>query len=115
MNRRALFASAALALAGLAAAPAHAGDVYWSIGVHGPGVSTHVSNARPVVVYPAPHVVYAPPPVVYAPQPVYVQPAPVIVAPRYGYHHGHKWHKHHNRHGHHGGHGRHVRHDRWHD
>jgi hypothetical protein len=115
MNRRALFASAALALAGLAAAPAHAGDVYWSIGVQGPGVSTHVSNARPVVVYPAPHVVYAPPPVVYAPRPVYVQPAPVVVVPRHGHHHN--WHKHSYRHGHghHHGHGRHVRHDRWHD
>ncbi|WP_423454582.1 hypothetical protein [Ottowia sp. VDI28] len=41
-------------------------DVYWSVGVGGPGVSVGVSNARPY----------------YAPQPVYVQPAPVYVAPR---------------------------------
>ena len=42
-------------------------NVYWSVGVGGPGVAVGVSNA--------------PPPRYYAPQPVYVQPAPVYVAP----------------------------------
>jgi len=48
---------AARGLGALAAAPAMAGDLYCSIGVHRPGVSTTISNARPAVVYPAPAVV----------------------------------------------------------
>lgn len=111
MNRRGIFASLALGLAGLAAAPAHADKVYWSIGINTPNVSTTVSNGRhvvayppaPVVVYPSapvvyhPPVVYAPPPrVVYAPRPVYYgHPAPVVV-----YKHGHPRHRHYDRHGH---------------
>ncbi|HWP18251.1 MAG TPA: hypothetical protein VNO84_03920 [Burkholderiaceae bacterium] len=111
MKRPTWFAGCVLALGTLGAAPAMAGDVYWSIGVHSPGVSTTISNARPAVVYPAPTVVYpaptvvypapavvyptpralySPPPVMYAPRPVYVHPAPVVVYPG----HGKKWHKH---------------------
>ncbi len=41
-------------------------NVYWSVGVGGPGVSVGVGNAPPY----------------YAPRPVYVQPAPVYMAPR---------------------------------
>lgn len=110
MKRRAWLAGAALTLGALTTAPAQAGNnVYWSIGVHSPGVSTTISNARPImaypaptvvypaptVVYPAPPVMYAPAPVLYAPRPVYVQPAPVVVYPGHGPGH---WHKH--RHGH---------------
>ncbi|MDT7928965.1 hypothetical protein [Tepidimonas sp.] len=65
-----------LGLAALGAA-AQAGDVYWSIGVHQPGVSVGVGNYPPVVVAPAPRVVM-PPVVVTA-------PAPVVVVPSTGY------------------------------
>lgn len=79
--------------------PAHAGDVYWSVGVNGPGVVVGASNA-PTVVYRPPAYYYPPGPVVVAPgyghyhrppppppQVVYVQPPygyapPVVVAPR---------------------------------
>lgn len=58
----------------VAATPAHArGDVYWSVGVNGPGVSIGASNAPPVY--------YAPPAYYYAPRPVYYEPRPVVVAP----------------------------------
>lgn len=101
MNRRVLFASLAVAATALAAAPAHADKVYWSIGISSPGVSTTVSNARPIVHYAPPPVVYYPPapvvvhpPVVYQappvvyhpPRVVYHQPAPVVVYP---HPHGH--------------------------
>lgn len=57
---------------------AQAGDVYWSVGVHQPGVSVGVSNAPPVVVQSAPRVIYAPAPrVIYSPAPVVVYPAPL--------------------------------------
>jgi len=109
-----LAAAATLGLAGLGAtASAHAGDVYWQVGVSQPGVHVGVSNAppvvyqpAPVVVYPQPHVVYAPPPppqVVYRPAPVYYpQPQVVYVPQPYytqagwvypGYRHG--WERHH--------------------
>ena len=74
---------AAGTLVALAAGPARASDVYWSVGIHapiGPGVAvgTVISNGgygvpvvapvmAPPVYVPAP--VYAPPPVVYAPPP----------------------------------------------
>ena len=58
-----------------AASQAHARDVYWSVGVNGPGVSIGASNA-PVVVH-QPPVYYQPPAYYYAPPPVVVQPAPV--------------------------------------
>lgn len=73
-----LLLGAALALTPRAA---RAADVYWSVGVGGPGVSVGVGNAPPVYAAPAP-VYVAPQPVYVAPQPVYVQPEPVYVAPR---------------------------------
>jgi hypothetical protein len=67
---------------------AHARDVFWSVGVNGPGVTIGASNA-PVVVhqppsyyYPPPVVVHQPPPVYYRPRPVYVQPEPVYYYPQ---------------------------------
>jgi len=45
--------------------------VYWSIGVHQPGVSVGVGNFFPVVVAPAPRVVMSPV--------VVTTPAPVVV------------------------------------
>lgn len=98
-------------LGALAALPAQAGDVYWSVGVGSPGVGATVSNAPPVVYAPAPvvvapapvytpppRVVYTPPPrVVYAPPPTVVYaPAPVYVVPEgRGRKHKHKHHHHH--------------------
>lgn len=55
------------------ASNAHAGDVYWSVGVQSPGVQLGVSNAPPAPVY-----VHRP-----RPQAVYVQPTPVVVYPGY--------------------------------
>ncbi|MGA0609007.1 hypothetical protein [Caldimonas sp. KR1-144] len=100
VSLRKTLAVAALGVAGLAAtASAHAGNVFWSIGVNLPPVGTVVSNApvypapavaypAPAVVYPAPAVVYppvvyTPPPVVYRPAPVVYQPAPVYYQPGY--------------------------------
>ena len=69
---------------------AHAGDIYWSVGVNSPGVVVGVSNGAPVYHYGAPPpvyynappaVVYGPPPVVYGPPPVVYGPPPVIYAP----------------------------------
>jgi hypothetical protein len=60
---------------------AHArGDVYWSVGVNGPGVSIGASNA-PAVVYQPPAYYYEPRPVVVQPAPVYYQRPPVIYGP----------------------------------
>ncbi|MCV5941450.1 hypothetical protein OFN64_32760, partial [Escherichia coli] len=82
MIRRIWLAGAALAWGALSAMPAWAGDnIYWSIGVHSPGVSTTVSNARPIVTYPAPAVVYPAPTVVYPGPPVMFGPPPVMYAP----------------------------------
>lgn len=53
--------SAATAMALMTGGAAQAADVYWSIGVHQPGVHVGVSNAPQVVVAPPPVVVYAPP------------------------------------------------------
>jgi hypothetical protein len=85
--------SRALAVAALAtgawalsstAQEARAGDVYWSVGVHQPGVSVGVSNAPPVVVYPSYPVVVSPPVVVRpVPRVVYGPPPAVVVAPSY--------------------------------
>lgn len=93
-----------LALAALAAGAwaastagslAHArSDVYWSIGVHSPGVAVGVSNAPPVY-HVSPPVYYAPRPVYYTPPPVYYAPRPVVVYPqpvyRPGWGHGPRW------------------------
>jgi hypothetical protein len=60
---------------------AHArGDVYWSVGVNGPGVTIGASNA-PAVVYQPPAYYYEPRPVVVQPAPVYYQRPPVIYGP----------------------------------
>lgn len=59
-----------VSLAGAGAAGA--ADVYWSVGVHSPGVHVGVGNAPPVVVSTRPVVVHVPPRVVYAPPPVVV-------------------------------------------
>lgn len=105
---------------------AHARDnVYFSVGVHSPGVSVGVSNVPPVRYYHpapvvvAPPVVYAPPPpvVVYPSRSVRAYHPPVVYAPppvHYGKPHGH-WHKppHARGHGKHGhGHGNGHRHHR---
>ena len=84
MNKSLIAAVAATASL-LGTGAAHAGDVYWSIGINAPPVGTVISNApvyapAPVIVAPPP-VVYAPPPVVYAPAPVMYQPAPRVVYP----------------------------------
>jgi hypothetical protein len=93
-------ASLAAAASALSTAPAHADKLYWSIGISSPGVSTTVSNARPIVHYAPPPVVYYPaasvvvhppvvyqaPPVFYRPPQVVYQPAPVVVYP---HPHGH--------------------------
>ncbi|HSB99978.1 MAG TPA: hypothetical protein VLE45_08690 [Burkholderiaceae bacterium] len=73
-------------LAALAAGPAHATNVAWSVGIQapiGPGVSvgTVITNGIPVVAAP----VYVPPPVVM-PAPVYAPPVyapPVYAQPVY--------------------------------
>lgn len=54
-----------------AASEAHAGDVYWSVGVHSPGVVVGVSNAPPVIVRPRPIVVYE--------EPVFYERRPYVV------------------------------------
>jgi hypothetical protein len=80
-------------LSAASGAAAQAGDVYWSIGVHQPGVSVGVGNYPPVVVAPVPRVVMSPL--------VVATPSPVVVLPSVGY-----WvppgHRHHRRHPHRG-------------
>lgn len=107
MNHRRLLAGLVLGLTGLAAVPAHADRIYWSVGISAPGVTTTISNGRPfvayppvpVVVYPAapvvhyPAVVYAPPPVIHVPRHVHVHRAPLAVhpvPPHRGHRHGHR-------------------------
>ncbi len=78
---KSLIAAVATAASLLGAGAAHAGNVYWSVGISAPPIGTVISNAPPVV-YGPPPVVYAPPPVVYAPPPpVIYAPAPVVYAP----------------------------------
>ncbi|MDP2262575.1 MAG: hypothetical protein Q8K24_05385 [Hydrogenophaga sp.] len=65
-------------------------DVYWSIGVHSPGVAVGVSNAPPVVVhqsYPSyrPYPIYQQPQPVYQQRPIVIQHAPVVVHQPYPY------------------------------
>jgi len=76
-------AAAGLVLGALGvASAAHArSDVYFSVGVHAPGVYAHPA---PVYVQPAP-VYVQPRPVYVEPRPVYVPPAPVYVQPRPAY------------------------------
>ncbi len=75
MNIRTLIAPAALAIAGLAALPAHATDVGVSIGFSQPGVYGRVDIGR----YPQP-MLYAPQPVVIG-RPVYAEPVYLWVPP----------------------------------
>ena len=75
----ALVAVGLAALAGAGAAQAGS-NVYWSVGVAGPGIQVGVVSAPPVVVQPAP-VWVRPAPVMVQPAPVWVQPAPVWVQP----------------------------------
>ncbi len=78
---KSLIAAVAATASLLATGAAHAGNVYWSIGISAPPIGTVISNAPPV--YAPPPVVYAPPPVVYAPAPVvYVPPPPPRVVYR---------------------------------
>lgn len=104
-------------------------DVYWSVGVHQPGVSVGVSNAPPVVYRPRPQVVVVERPVVYQ-RPVLYQ-RPVVVYETHAYAYGrpvvyrergysryqerraHKYQKHQKRHKRHDRHDRHG--DRWDD
>ena len=74
----------------MAAGAAHAGsNVYWSIGLSAPAVSTVISNG-PGYYAPAP-VYYAPPPVVYTPAPrVYYPPQVVYERPAPVYYYGHR-------------------------
>lgn len=87
-------AAGALALAALAGTQtAAAADVYWSVGVSGPGVMV-IGNRPPpppVVVVQQPEI-YAPAPHYYRPpQPVYY-PQPVVVYPgRPPHHHHDRW------------------------
>lgn len=79
-----------------AAGTAQARDVYWSVGVGGPGVSVGFGNTPPVSpVYVAPQPVFVtPPPVVVRPprRPVHVMPAPVYYTPPpVVYHPGHRY------------------------
>ena len=78
------------ATAALAAGPAHASDVHWSVGIQapiGPGVAvgTVISSGYGVPVSAPP--VYVPAPVVYAPPPIYGPPvyAPPVYLPRLAY------------------------------
>ncbi|MDO5291023.1 MAG: hypothetical protein Q4F13_15535 [Pseudomonadota bacterium] len=99
MLTSAVLAAGALGAAGVA----QARDVYWSVGVGGPGVSVGFGNAPPVYVAPQPVYVTPPPvvvrpprrPVYVAPAPVYYTPPPVVYQPGYrypgysgGYYHG---------------------------
>lgn len=101
-----------------AASVAHAGNVFWSVGIASPGVQVGVANApvyhqpTPVYVQPAP-IYMQPAPVYYQPAPVYYQPAPgyyrhapgyragyvtpVINGYYYGGHRGHRSHGHYDR------------------
>jgi hypothetical protein len=75
--------AALLAAGGLMAVSAQAADVYWSVGVHGPGVVTTVGNHPPqprvIVAQPYPPAIYAPAPVHYMPPPRVVYAPPVMV------------------------------------
>jgi hypothetical protein len=80
----------ALALGAAAVGSAQANDVYWSIGVHSPGVSIGVGNGG-AVIRSSPLIVYPQAPVVIYPQAVY----PVGWPPG----RGHWKHRHHDRDG----------------
>ena len=82
------FTAAALIAAGaLAAAPAHAGRVIWSVGIGAPGIAVGASNGYG---YGWSTDYYAPAPVYYSPAPVYYAPVPV-----YGTIYYNNWRPHH--------------------
>lgn len=86
----------------LAASPARAADVVWSVGLSAPGVQVALAGPPVPVV---PPVVYPMAPVVLAPAPVRMgRPVPVVVpAPVVAWappHHPHHHHHHHPVHGH---------------
>lgn len=88
MLHRTLLATAA-ALVALAAAPAHADPLYWSLNIGVPGVVTELSNAyapAPVYVAPPPPV-YVAPPVTYYPG--YAVPGPGVYPP--GWYRHRRW------------------------
>ena len=76
----------ATAACALGTGAAHAGTVFWSIGISAPVVGTVISNAP--AYYPQPAPAYYPEPAYYYPAPVYVTPPrvvyrpPVVIAPR---------------------------------
>ncbi len=82
------------ALAATGAAQAN-GNVFWSVGLAGPGVQVAVANgpqyyAQPAPVYYEPAPVYVQPaPVYYRPAPVYYRPARVVVPAPVYYRRGH--------------------------
>ncbi|MEF7616213.1 hypothetical protein V4F39_20025 [Aquincola sp. MAHUQ-54] len=114
MIRRAHLAALLALAGGLFASVAHAGKVYWSVGIQAPMVGTVISNAPayPAPVYapvygPAYGAVYAPAPVIYVPPPVVrYRPPPQYVVPYPAHRHWHgrghgdgrdRWHHHHHR------------------
>jgi hypothetical protein len=124
MKKQIAIALAALSCA-LAGTAAHAGNVYWSVGISAPPIGTVISNGpaygavyapAPVVYEPQPEVIYAPRPVIYRPGPVvvsspYYRPAPVVYGGygggyyRSGYYYGRDWREHRNWRGEHDGRG----------
>jgi len=92
VNRSIVMAGAvamlAVAAMGFAGAAQARDNVFWSVGVGGPGVAVNVGNGFPV--YAAPQLVYV------QPAPVYYQPQPVYLAPQAVYYdgrpHGHRHH-----------------------
>jgi hypothetical protein len=69
--RKTVIAALASLAALLGSGAAHAGNVYWSIGISAPPIGTVISNGP----------VYGPAPVYYEPAPVYYEPAPVYLPP----------------------------------
>ena len=75
-----LASAAGALLAALAAVPAHASDVYWSVGVQAaPGVTVQVGSAPRVVVQHPPVIVHQRPVVVHRPVVVAQQPVVVVL------------------------------------
>lgn len=81
---KSVIAAFAAAAALLGTGAAHAGNVYWSIGISAPPIGTVISNAPAPVYDPAP--VYVPAPV-YGPAPVVYQSVPVYAPPPVVYRH----------------------------
>jgi hypothetical protein len=92
-------AACAFVAAGMALVhPAHAADVFWTVGIQQPGVNVTVGNAPPAPVIVSQPPVVAQVPVIMQPAPVVVRPTPVVVAqpqvvyvPERHHPHGHAW------------------------